>query len=146
MCASYPDHVARVADTGTFFRLRSASGITHNITLTKLLETFLYQCEGAKTLIEQNEMTRSEFSAIVKARGRNIEEVRGWGRKALHTFNRLAEGEIPAQLESDEANAMVDFIRSTYLDLPSVYDYFLSKRVRSALKLENDSQRTPSAK
>jgi glycosyltransferase involved in cell wall biosynthesis len=141
ICASYPDHVARVADTGTFFRLRSASGITHDITLTKLLETFLYQCEGAMTLIESNEMTRSEFKGIIAARGRHIQKVRGWGQEALHTFNRLIEGEAPTQLKSDESHATIEFIRSTYPDLPSVYDYFLPQQVRSALNLNNDSHR-----
>jgi hypothetical protein len=141
MCTAYPNHIARVANTGTFFRLRSESGITHDITLTKLLETFLYQCEGAMTLIENNEMTWSEFKAIVAARGRHIQKVRGWGQKALHTFNRLIEGEAPAQFKSDESRATVEFIRYTYPELPSVYNYFLPQRVRSALDLYSDSDR-----
>lgn len=141
MCTAYPNHIARVANTGTFFRLRSESGITHDITLTKLLETFLYQCEGAMTLIENNEMTRSEFKAIIADRGRQIQKVRGWGQEAFHTFNRLIQGEAPAQFKSDESRATIEFIRSTYPDLPTVYDYFLPQRVRSALNLNNDSHR-----
>jgi glycosyltransferase involved in cell wall biosynthesis len=141
ICTAYPNHIARVANTGTFFRLRSESGITHDITLTKLLETFLYQCEGAMTLIENNEMTRSEFKAIIADRGRQIQKVRGWGQEAFHTFNRLIQGEAPAQFKSDESRATIEFIRSTYPDLPTVYDYFLTQRVRSALNLNNDSHR-----
>jgi len=141
LCASYPDHIARVADTGTFFRLRSESGITHEITLQKLLETFLYQCEGAMTLIERDEMTRFEFRGLITARGRHIQEVRGWGQEALQTFNRLIEGEAPSQFKSDEASAIIEFIRSTYSDLPLVYDYFLPQEVQSALDLDNDPHR-----
>jgi hypothetical protein len=93
------------------------------------------------TLIESNEMTRSEFKGIIAARGRHIQKVRGWGQEALHTFNRLIEGEAPTQLKSDESHATIEFIRSTYPDLPSVYDYFLPQQVRSALNLNNDSHR-----